>query len=108
MRRNKHLFGLSGKTFGREILKPLKSIKLNKNQNGCTSALVKLDFKVTFSLSSANLPSSLLSLLYQELVTDERLWGKLRAKYRLAHIPPPGGICVTFLGYSCPEQRKGV
>lgn len=36
--------------------KQLKSLKLNKNQNGYTNASAKLHFKVTFFLSSANLP----------------------------------------------------
>lgn len=47
------------------VSKPLKSTKLNKNQNVCTDASAKLDLKVTFFLSFANLPSSFHSLSFQ-------------------------------------------
>lgn len=47
-------------------LKPVKSLKGNTNQNGGTSVLANLDFRVTFSLSSTNFPSNLLCLLFQE------------------------------------------
>lgn len=54
------------------LLKPLQSTELNKNQNGCTNASVELGFKVTFFLSSTNLPTPPLSFLFQELVTTPR------------------------------------
>lgn len=41
-------------------------LKLNKNHSGRTKASAKLNIKVVFFLPSANLPSSLLSLSFQE------------------------------------------
>lgn len=55
----------SNKTTWTAVLpKTLKNIKLNRTQNGYTVASVKLKFKVTFLLSSANLPSSCLRVLF--------------------------------------------
>ena len=42
----------------------------------------------------------------REIMTDEGVWGKLRAKYRLAP-PLQGGICVLFLGHSWLPKNKG-
>lgn len=58
--------GKLNEIFLEEIMKLLKSIKSNKNQNGCTNASAKLDFKVTFFISFTNLPFSFLSLVFQE------------------------------------------
>ena len=42
------------------------------------------------------------------MTIDEEAWGKLRAKYRLAHnTPSPGGICVIPLRHSWLPENKG-
>ena len=71
-------------------MKPLKCIKLNNNQNGYTNALAKLDFKVTLFLSSANLPSSLLSLSFQEPGT-------------ILKMPKDAGSIYTNVPYETPQ-----
>ena len=46
----------------------LKTIKLNQNQNGHTHASAKLNFKVPFFLSSANLPPPFLDRHFRNWV----------------------------------------
>lgn len=51
-------------------VKPLKSLKLNRNQNGCTTASAKFHFKGNFSLLSSNLPPPfLLAFCFRNLVS---------------------------------------